>query len=57
MTHPSSSSVALYRGNNYAYDCNGQMTQRGTQTLTWNTLNQLATAGTASFAYTIDGRR
>jgi hypothetical protein len=42
----------------YAYDANGNMTTRGTQTITWDVENRpLTVTGGASFVYDGDGNR
>jgi RHS repeat-associated protein len=50
--------VSAMGSTNYAYDANGNMTTRGTQTLTWDVENRLSTVtGGASFVYDGDGNR
>jgi RHS repeat-associated protein len=50
--------VAAVGAISYAYDANGNMTKRGTQTLGWDVENRLLTvSGGASFVYDGDGNR
>lgn len=53
--------VTLAAGSNYAYNANGDMVQRGTDTLSYDTLGRLNSVtngnGTTSFVYDGDGGR
>jgi RHS repeat-associated protein len=50
--------TAVAGGSSYAYDANGNMTSRGSQTLTWDVENRTVTvSGGASFVYDGDGNR
>lgn len=50
--------VTAYGSTSYAYDANGNMTARGSQTLTWDYENKpLTVSGGSSYYYDGDGTR
>jgi uncharacterized protein RhaS with RHS repeats len=55
--HPSAVSRNVATGKTYEYDDNGNMTRRGTQTLTWDVDNRLISIGTTLMEYDSTGQR